>query len=185
MVKPMMPGADEAERVAPAVREREPALPVDVTPEVGLRLERRALRARRQLEVVLLPQPLRLAHESEILRVDEAVEEVDEQVHRDHDDGDQQRRVLDQRVVARADRLQQDVADAGEAVDRLDDRAAGDQRADLEADDRDDRDEGVTERVPVDHAPRRQALRLRGPDVVAPRAPRASSRGSSASAARA
>src|SRR5215204_4780664 len=68
-------------------------------------------------------------------RVEEAVEDVDDQVEEDERRREQHRRRLHERVVAVEDRLQEVPAHTGQAEDDLDDRRAAHQDADLEADD--------------------------------------------------
>ena len=86
---------------------------------------------------------------------------VDQQVHRHVGDRDQQDAALHQRVVAEADRLNQQPADARPREDRLGDDRAGQHGAELQAEDRDDRDQAVAERVPEHGARARHAARPR------------------------
>ena len=65
---------------------------------------------------------------------------------------------LDHRDVAVADRLQQLLADPGQREDLLDDRPCPDERADVQADDRDQAEQRVAQRVPDEHLPRRRPL---------------------------
>ena len=95
-------------------------------------------------------------------RVDDVDEQVDDDVARRRDEHD----ALDQRVVALVHGLDRQPAEAGDAEDRLRDDRTGDERAELEADQRRDRDQAVAERVPADDLPLAQPLRARGAHVV-------------------
>ena len=96
----------------------------------------------------------------------EAVEQVDDEVDDDDDRRDQQDAALQRRIVAPADRLDQPFADAGPGEDRLGEHGARHQRADLQADDRDDGDERVAQRVHADDAEAAQALGACGAHIV-------------------
>ena len=98
-------------------------------------------------------------------RIEQPVGQIGEQVHQHVGDGDEQDAALHQRVVAEADRLDQQPADAGPREDRLGDDRAGQHRAELQADDRDDRNQAVAERVAHDGAQPRQPARARGEHV--------------------
>src|SRR5690554_3147231 len=58
-------------------------------------------------------------------RVDDGVEEVDDDVHDDEADGDEQDGPLHDRVVAREDRVDEQAADAGPREDGLGEHGAG------------------------------------------------------------
>ena len=72
-------------------------------------------------------------------RVEQRIGEVGEQAHGDVDDGDEQHDDLHHHEVARLDGLDRELPDAGPGEDRLDDHRAGQQVADLERRDGDDR----------------------------------------------
>jgi hypothetical protein len=59
-------------------------------------------------------------------RVEEDVEEVGDEIHDDHDEGDEEERALGERVVARRHRLNQEPAEAWPAEDGLDDDVGAD-----------------------------------------------------------
>src|SRR6267142_7115054 len=87
-------------------------------------------------------------------RVEDAVQHVHEEVGQNHDDGDEHDEVLDDGVVAPEDRLDQEPRDAGQVEDGLRDHEAADEKRELDADDGDDREQGVLERMtPDDDAP--------------------------------
>src|SRR6185503_11030657 len=92
-------------------------------------------------------------------RVHHAIEEVDDEVDGDDDGRDEQDAALHDGVVARLHAVDQPVADARPGEDRLGQDRAGQKQADLQADDRDDWDERVAQRVHDHHARERQALR--------------------------
>ena len=64
------------------------------------------------------------------------------------------------------DRLVHGFADARQVEDRLGQDGAGKEGADLQADDRDDRQHGVGDPVGADDLAFAEALRAGGPDVV-------------------
>src|ERR1700729_4601575 len=95
-------------------------------------------------------------------RVGQVGQEVAEQGHERED----QRDSLDEGRVVVLDAGQQVVADALHLEDRLDDGRRAHQPAEVQPDDGDEVERGVSERVPHPDPPRRYALRLRGDDVV-------------------
>src|SRR5713226_7261822 len=99
-------------------------------------------------------------------RVDDAVEEVDDEIDRHHHDAEQQGATLEDRVVTPEDPLDEPFADAGPGKDRLCQDGAGEDDADLQPDHRDDRDESVAQRMGADHPARRQSLGACRADVV-------------------
>ena len=115
-----MIGADDPDRVAP-LAEAQPQRALGIASQRPVRDVARPLGRERLGASLLGCSFLRDP------RVEDAVEEVDEQVGEDEDERDQQRRRLDDRVVAAEDRLQQRVADPGQPEDDLDDRGAADQ----------------------------------------------------------
>src|SRR5262245_29740609 len=98
--------------------------------------------------------------------VEPAVEDIDERVGGDEEDGDDEHRPLDQRVVALVDGCQEHPAEARHREDLLDHHGAAQEVADLDAQDRHDNDQAVPERVVADDRRRREPLGVRGPDVV-------------------
>src|SRR5277367_816631 len=95
-------------------------------------------------------------------RVGQVGQEVAEQGH----ERENQRDALDEGRVVVGDAGQQVVADALHLEDRLDDGRRADQAAEVQPDDGDEVERGVSQRVPDQDPPRRYALRLRGDDVV-------------------
>src|SRR5712692_8918225 len=86
-------------------------------------------------------------------RVDERIDGVDRQIDCHKSDGVHQHDARDQRIIARGDAGDQEVADAGPREHGLHDDRASEQGAQLEADDGHDRDQGVAQDVaPEDHA---------------------------------
>src|SRR6266850_3889654 len=98
--------------------------------------------------------------------IDEAIEDVDEEVAHDEADRDQEYDALHERVVAREDGVHHEAADAGQGEDVLGDDGAADQRAELQPQHGDHRDERVAQHVAAHHASLRQALGARGAHVV-------------------
>src|SRR5499433_1185824 len=99
-------------------------------------------------------------------RIDDGVEHVDHQVdqddrHREHGDG-----ALGQRVVAGADRVDQHLAEPGPGEDGLGGHGSVERDRHEDADDRQQRDHHVAERVLVDDQALVLALGARGADVV-------------------
>src|SRR5574340_751454 len=94
--------------------------------------------------------------------VDQAVQQVHQQVHADHDRRDQHHPALQGRIVAARDRFDQPLADAGPGKDGLGQHRAGQRSADLQPDDGHHRDQCIAQRVQPDHAPGGQTLRTRG-----------------------
>src|SRR5690606_34070195 len=92
--------------------------------------------------------------------------EVDEQVDDREHDGHEQHAALDDGVIARRDRVVHPAADAGPAEHGLGEQGAGQQRAEAEADDRYDRQQGVAQRVYSYDPALLEALGPGGPDIV-------------------
>src|SRR5438094_10127258 len=86
-------------------------------------------------------------------RVDPAVDEVDHQVAQDEAHGDQQHNALHQRVIAGEDGAADEPADAGQGGAVLGHHRAADERAQLQAEHGDHRDQSVLEHVPTDERP--------------------------------
>src|SRR5438045_3626542 len=79
--------------------------------------------------------------------IDEAIEDVDQEVAHDEADRDQEYDALHERVVAREDGVHHEAADAGQGEDVLGDDGAADQRAKLQPQHGDHRDERVAQYV--------------------------------------
>src|SRR5215469_5134002 len=90
--------------------------------------------------------------------VERTVEQIGEQVGEDYGDAEDEHDALDDRDVAVADRLQQLMADAGHGEDLLDDHRRADQGREIEADDREQSDEGIAQRVAGEDVPLADAL---------------------------
>src|SRR6266566_4219715 len=99
-------------------------------------------------------------------RIDQAVREIGDQVGDEREGGDDDEVTHDDRVVALEDRLDHELPHAGNGEDRLDDHAAADEAGEREAEDRDDREQRVAERVLADHHALRKALGAGGLNVV-------------------
>src|SRR5581483_1910607 len=104
----------------------------------------------------------RMAHP----RVEPAVGQVDDQVRQDDRRREQQVEGLDHRVVAVLDRFEQVAAHTRQHEDLLEHDRAADQYRDLQADQRDDRDQRVAQRVPHDDRAGAQSLGTGRPHVV-------------------
>ncbi len=98
--------------------------------------------------------------------VGQGVDGVGDEVYGYVGEADGEDAALDEGVVAVGDGGERQAAEAGPAEDRLGDDGAGQQRAELEADDRQDGVQRVAECVAVDHRIFRQALGAGGADVV-------------------
>src|ERR671919_1872230 len=99
-------------------------------------------------------------------RIEEGVRDVDEQVHEDEDDRNEEDSALENRVVAVLDRLREPRPHAGDGENGLGEDRTGEEQPGLEPDDRDDREHRVTEDVALVDDARCHALRTCGPDVV-------------------
>src|ERR687895_720658 len=97
-------------------------------------------------------------------RIDEEVDDVDEDVHGDEHEGVHDHHAGHERHVAHADGLVEQKADPGPAEHDLDDDGAADQAAELEPDDGGDRDRGVGHEGIGYNAATRQALGYGGRD---------------------
>ena len=97
-------------------------------------------------------------------RVERRVEQIDEEVHEHDNDGDEHHQVLHDRVVAPADRLDQEARDAGNVEHGLGDDQAADQEGGLDADDGDHRQQRVAQGMIVvdvlSEAPLARAVRM-------------------------
>ena len=94
------------------------------------------------------------------------VRDVREQVGDQHEHGEHEGDPHDDREVAAVHRVDEPQAESGPGEHRLGDRRAPDQLGKRQADDRDDRDEGVPEGVAEHDRSRRQALGLGRGDVL-------------------
>src|SRR5438445_10972518 len=99
-------------------------------------------------------------------RIENAVEHVDQQIGEDHDDGDEHDEVLHDRIITPENRLHQEARDPRQIEDGLGDHEAADEKRELDADDGDDREQRVLERVTPDDDASGLSLGPRGPDVV-------------------
>src|SRR6266568_1063814 len=79
------------------------------------------------------------------------VGDVGKQVYGDVRQADREDAPLNQSIIAVGDCGKSESADAGPTEDRFGNDGAGEQAAELQADDGEDRDEGVSERVAVDN----------------------------------
>src|SRR5664280_2726686 len=91
-------------------------------------------------------------------RIDRAIDQVDDKVDADHHRRNQHHAALQGWVVAPADRFDQPMANPGPGKDRLGQHRAGEQARHHQADDGDDRQQGVAQRMHADDPKRRQAL---------------------------
>src|SRR3970282_1424027 len=99
-------------------------------------------------------------------RVEQAVEEVDAQVHEDHERGDDENERLNDRDVSLGDGIEDPSADTGDVEEEFEHDVAAQERGDGEADDRQDGDHGVLHCVADDDGAFPEALRPGGADVV-------------------
>src|SRR5262249_47789791 len=88
--------------------------------------------------------------------IDPPIEHVDHEVAHDEADSDQQHDSLAQRIVPREHRVDNEPPHAGKRENVFRDDRAADQRAELEPEDRHDRDERVAEHVAPHDAPLRE-----------------------------
>src|SRR6266849_3907815 len=91
-------------------------------------------------------------------RVDDRIQGVHDQVDDDEHDGEEEDAALQDRVVAVEDRILEPAADAGPREHRLRQHRSRQQEAGLQADDRRDRQQGVSQHVPRVDLVRRQSL---------------------------
>src|SRR6185295_15955880 len=99
-------------------------------------------------------------------RIDEAVQQVRDEVHADVRHCDEQDASLDERVIAEPNRLNEKPADPGPREDRLGDDRARQHRTELQADERDHWNQAVSERVPYDRAHLRDTAGTGGGHVL-------------------
>src|SRR5579883_2282409 len=81
-------------------------------------------------------------------RIDDAIKHVGHEVREDHGERGQEEDALKDRIVAVRDRGDEKVAEPRPGEDRLDQDRAGERIAEIIADHRDHRDEGVGQHVP-------------------------------------
>src|SRR5215207_3916892 len=101
-------------------------------------------------------------------RIQEAVEDVDDEVDQKVDQHQAESRTHNRCAVLLTDAAVEEVADAVDVEDSFGDDCAAHQRADVNADESDDRDQGVAQGVYPDRAPIAQALGLGGSHIVGP-----------------
>src|SRR5574341_412304 len=99
-------------------------------------------------------------------RIEVRVHHVHDEVHQHERGREQEHGRLDHGIVAVVDRLHGQPPDARPREDRLRDHRAAEERAELDADDRHDRDRGVLERVLPHDGRVRHPLGARRPDVI-------------------
>jgi hypothetical protein len=95
------------------------------------------------------------------------VDDVGEQVDQDDEEGEHERRPLDDRVVACRHRVHEEPADARNGEDVLDQNRAADQEREIDAEDDDERNDRVAEDVPAQDGEPADPLDPRGVDEVA------------------
>lgn len=83
-------------------------------------------------------------------RIEERIEQVDEEIRRDHAERSHDDHANDHRKILVGDRLHRGIAEAGQSEDVLGDDGAAEQPADVDAELRDDRSQRGTERVSKD-----------------------------------
>ena len=107
----------------------------------------------------LLRQPLggSRGHDTRDPWVEDRVTDVNEEIDDDVGDRDEQRDALDHDVVASVDRVEDGLADPREVEDRLRQDGARQERAEGQADDRHDRQQGRPETMADHHRPLREA----------------------------
>src|SRR5579859_4056616 len=99
-------------------------------------------------------------------RIEPRIQHIHDEVAREVGDRDEQHGPLDHREVAHEDRLHRELPETRPAEDRLDDERAAEEAAELQPDERDDRDERVLEGVADDHGALAQALRPGGAQII-------------------
>src|SRR2546423_10625011 len=104
--------------------------------------------------VAMAPVPSRQAD----ARIEPAIEQIHEQVHEDEDGGDQQHQALNEVEIAARGGVDEELADAVDVEHLLGHDEAADQERELEADDGDDRQHGVAQRVAAHDQVRPHAL---------------------------
>ena len=106
----------------------------------------------------------RVAHPD--ARIERGVQQVDEEVEDDEGDRGHQDAALDHREVPAGDGVERQLADARPVEDRLDDHRPGEEEAELEPDERDQRQRGDLQAVDEEHPPLGDAACPRRPDEV-------------------
>ena len=116
-----------------------------------------------QLALALVPALVPVAP---LIRVDDGIGQVDQEIHRHHHGGQEQHHVLDHHQIAVGDGLEDQAAEAGQEEDVLDDDGAGQEVGELQAHDGDDRDHGVPQHVAPQRGAAAQPLGPGGAHVV-------------------
>src|ERR1700754_2757680 len=99
-------------------------------------------------------------------RVEERVDDVDDQVQEDDEEGAHEDRALHGRQVALLNGVEGEASDAGDVEDGLGEDSPAEQDPEVEAEDGDDRRDGRAHAVLEDDGPLAQPLGPRGADVV-------------------
>src|SRR6185312_190982 len=97
--------------------------------------------------------------------IDPGIEQVDQQVDDDEGGGGDDGDALDQRIVAGIERGQREFADAGKIEDHFGDDHTAEEIADIDTDDRQQRQRGVLQGIDEGDAARTDAEGMRGADV--------------------
>src|SRR5215813_15399175 len=99
-------------------------------------------------------------------RIDQPVEQINQQIDSHYSGPDEQRASLQNRVIATIDGLDQPFADARPRKNRLGKNCPGEENADLEADDCHDWDQCIAQRVHGDDPPSRKTLGASCADII-------------------
>src|SRR5690606_13355489 len=91
-------------------------------------------------------------------RMDQGVEQVDQQIDHHERDRDKQDAALQQRVISVGDRLQDQLTHTGQGKDLLNHHRAAEEIPDLDAENRHHRDQGVPQGVAPNDDPLRRPL---------------------------
>src|SRR6476660_8997784 len=83
-------------------------------------------------------------------RIEKRIQQVDREIDHDEEHGDEQNESLNHRVIAAGDGLDEKLADAIEVENLFCYDETADQKCELEADDRDNRQQGVAHRMAGD-----------------------------------
>src|SRR5919201_3194510 len=98
--------------------------------------------------------------------IDPAIQQVDEQIAHDEAERDQQDHALDERIVAREDRVDDEPSHARQREDVFRDDGTADQRAELKPEHGHDGDQRILQHMTADDDPLRKALGARRPYVI-------------------
>src|SRR6266508_5279026 len=132
-------------------------------------MEARLLRIRRSASLQKPGERLRPIRASSVVTdagIEEGIGDVGEEVDEHEGRGDHQQGALHHRIVSSEDALHDETAHPREREDRLGEYGATEVEAEIEAEDRQDGDHGVAQRVPVYYEPIRDALCAGRPDIV-------------------